>query len=69
LSTLFKIGNYKNKKKHIDHALCNSIERVERLPNFRSSGEDEQDERLESEVEEEDDLELVVCKKWKIEQK
>jgi len=37
------------------------------LPNFRSSGEDEQDERLESEVEEEDDLELVVCRKWKIE--
>jgi hypothetical protein len=47
--------------------LCDSIERVERLPNFRSSGEDDQDERLESEVAEEDDLELVVHRKWKIE--
>ncbi len=46
--------------------MCDSIERVEGLPNFRSSGEDEQDERLESEVEEEDDLELVVHRKWKI---
>jgi hypothetical protein len=61
------MGNYKNEKKHTNHALCDSIERVERLPNFRSSAEDEQDERLENEVEEEDDLELVVCRKWKIE--
>jgi hypothetical protein len=61
------MGNYKNKKKYIDHAFCDSIERVERLPNFRSSGEDEQDERLESEVEEEDDLESIVHTKWKIE--
>lgn len=61
------MGNYRNKNKHTNHILCDSIERVERLPNFRSSGEDEQDERLESEVEEEDDLELVVHRKWKIE--
>ncbi len=47
--------------------MCDSIERVEKLPNFRSSGEDEQHERLESEVEEEDGLELVVHRKWIIE--